>query len=208
MRTYLRIILDVIFPPTVHDRLLRQLSATDFLAHYQPIIIKNVIALAPYSSRTVQAAVAACKFEKNIHAANLLGCMVEQWFSLHTTVGTTILIPIPLSTAREAERGFNQVSRVLESIQLQPDLMIKKNWLIRTINTTRQTSLGRAARLRNMTGAFATTVQMQQTDWNSIGRVIICDDVMTTGTTLEAARTELRKVAPRQIPIICLVWAH
>jgi predicted amidophosphoribosyltransferase len=122
--------------------------------------------------------------------------------------GKTVLIPIPLSETRERERGFNQVTRVLEHASILPQHKLKKNWLERQIDTTRQTSLGRQARLKNMQGAFAVSPQLRQVEWIDISRIIICDDVMTTGATLEAARTVLREAVPKHVTIICLAWAH
>ena len=205
---YLRIILDVLFPPSDHERLLRSVTPERFVTQYHLCVSRNTIALAVYSSRTIQAAVAACKFEKNLHAAQLLASLLTHFLSTHTVQGQTILIPIPLSDGREQERGFNQVTRVLESGVSRPHHSIKKNWLIRPVDTTRQTSLGRQARLKNMKGAFATTSYVTQSDWSTINRIIICDDVMTTGATLEAARTTLQKVIPNHVKIICLAWAH
>ena len=205
---YHRIILDSIFPPTAHERLLRKVTTERFRKHYEPRTLGCTIALAAYESRTVQAAVAACKFEKNLHAATLLASLFDQWLTLHSSVGKTILIPIPLSEIREKERGFNQVTRVIDHITSSPRLILQKNWLIRPTDTPRQTSLGRNARLDNMKGVFLTTPYVTQTDWETVDRIIICDDVMTTGATLEAARMELRKVVPKGVTIICLAWAH
>ena len=100
------------------------------------------------------------------------------------------------------------MTRVLESSVLPLHHTIEKQWLKRPVNTIRQTSLGRTERLQNMTGVFTTTPLITRTTWSEIGRIIICDDVTTTGATLEAARTELRKSVPKQVPIICLAWAH
>ncbi len=207
-RHYLRIILDILFPPSAHEQLLRTVTPQQFTHHYLPCTYDKTITLASYNSRTVQAAVAACKFEKNIHAARLLSTLLFTWLEMHPVAGETILIPIPLSEARERERGFNQVTRVLDYAVTLPRHRLKKNWLIRTIDTTRQTSLGRQARLKNMRGAFAISPQLNQVEWAGISRIIICDDVMTTGATLEAARIKLREAVPKYVTIICLAWAH
>jgi ComF family protein len=208
VQRYLRIILDTLFPPTSHERLLRSVPIEKFALHYCPTILDRTIALATYNSRTVQAAVAACKFEKNQHAATLLASLLIRFLDTHTTSGTTILIPIPLSEKREQERGFNQVTRVIEKCTPRNDVLLKTNWLVRSVDTVRQTSLGRSARLQNMKGAFEISPQLHHVDWTSITRIIVCDDVTTTGATLEAARTVLQKEVPKHVKIMCLAWAH
>lgn len=208
VQRYLRIVLDTLFPPTNHERLLRTVSLEKFRLHYCPAVHNTTITLATYNSRTVQAAVAACKFEKNHYAAKLLATLLTHWLDTHTVLGTTILIPIPLSETREHERGFNQVTRVIEKMKPRADMVIKTNWLIRTVDTIRQTSLGRSARLQNIQGAFEVTQKVHQADWRTITRIIICDDVMTTGATLEVARAALQQAVPKHVEILCLAWAH
>ncbi len=208
MRTILRILLDTLFPQTEHERLLRTTTVTDFSSRYIPTSTPNGITLAHYSSRRVQAAVAACKFEKNQHAAELLGSLVAQWLRDHPNTGETIMIPIPLSRARQKERGFNQVTRVLETLPASPLVRIEKNWLLRPTDTTRQTSLGRKDRLKNMKDAFTVSQTVATITWCPISRIIICDDVLTTGATMKAARTILAKHVPKHVTIICLAWAH
>ena len=207
-RPHLRIILDLLFPPSTHERLLRTITKERFFACYQPTTYTNVISLAPYQNRIIQAAVAACKFEKNQYGAELLACLLQHWLDTHRVSGRTICLPIPLSHAREKERGFNQVTRVLEHIPHTASYTLEKNWIIRPIDTKRQTSLDRKARLENMKGAFTVSPEMLHTNWDGVSRVIICDDVITTGATLEAARKVLRGRVPNEIPIICMAWAH
>ena len=208
IQRYLRIILDALFPPSHHECLLRTVTNDTFIRHYNPTIHTGTVALATYNSRTVQAAVAACKFEKNQHAATLLASLLTRFLDTHTVTGTTVLIPIPLSEKREQERGFNQVTRVIEKCLPHNDVVLKTNWLLRPIDTTRQTSLGRKARLQNMKGAFAINPRLHQVDWSTISRIVICDDVLTTGATLEAARATVQTAVPKHVKILCLAWAH
>ena len=208
IRTFLRILLDTFFPPSEHGKWLRRITPVDFLTHYNPTSIDGVIALAPYQSRSVQAAVAAGKFENNHHAAQLLAPLFTRWLTLHPTSGLTVLIPVPLSTKRENERQFNQVTRVLSYLPPSEHYQIQTNWLVRSIDTNRQTSLDRAKRLKNMTGAFTATSSLQHASWRGVSRIILCDDVITTGATLKAAHTVLRKHIPKNVEVLCIAWAH
>lgn len=207
-RRTLRIVLDSIFPPTVHGVILRDYTRERFAGHLKPVPIHECIALANYFSPAVQSAVAACKFEKSLHAATLLSVLLEAWLKANPIDGVTLLIPIPLSSEREKERGFNQVTRVLEYLPSIPSIKIERRLLRRLVHTSRQTSLGRYERLKNVKDAFIIDSLIAEYDWSKITRVIICDDVTTTGATLEAARVKIAPLLPLHINLQLIAWAH
>ncbi len=204
----LRILLDTLFPPTAHGIRLRTITPEIFVRYYSECTVDTVTALSTYHIPAVQAAVAACKFEQSLHAPMLLASLMNEWLSRHPTTGRTVIIPIPLSRARQSERGFNQVERVLTYLPKTPIRGIETRWLKRPLNTARQTSLDRVERQKNMTHAFAVTGQVARIDWSAITRVIITDDVLTTGATLNAARATLAPHLPAHVELICLAWAH
>lgn len=200
-------IFDFIFPPTEHELLLRPVTAQRFSTWYRPNTSHGVTYLSSYHLPEIQAAIAACKFEHNYLAAKLLGALV------HTHLSTlppknTLLIPVPLSAQRYRKRKFNQVERVLTSVSTLPyPIHTHCNLLIRTVHTVPQTSLTRKERLTNLKGAFE-VVPRNLFILNNIERIIICDDVLTTGATLWAAKEVLGTYIPSEIEVICLAWAH
>lgn len=102
------------------------------------------------------------------------------------TAGITFdaLVPLPISAARLAARGFDQTALIAQSLSLRlPNIKLARQ-LIKVRDTPPQSGLDREARLKNVRGAF-------ECETNLTGRhVAILDDVMTTGATLsEAART-------------------
>lgn len=208
MKHVLRIILDTIFPPSTHERLLREWTPENFSEHLYPTLIAPHLALSHYEKPSVQAAIAACKFENNMYAAKLLTALLQMWLKQNPSPGITILIPLPLSIARKKERGFNQVERVIHYLSHDTHLKIEPSWLIRKQHTIRQTSLNRNERLKNMPGAFRASEHILLQDWNGISRVIICDDVLTTGATLTAARNTLSPHLPVSVVLVTLAWAH
>lgn len=111
------------------------------------------------------------------------------------------LIPIPLSFQRLAERGYNQ------SLMLSQKLSSKKTHphsLLRMRHTPAQSSLPRPERLTNLIGAFAVAPLMAAKLRGQ--RVMLIDDVMTSGATLEAAAQVLKQAGASHV--CALVFAR
>jgi len=97
------------------------------------------------------------------------------------------LIPVPLHPDRFQERGFNQSEELARTMARQIDRPMLANVLRRARPTQPQTALDSVARRRNVRGAFGTSRKRLPE------RVVLVDDVITTGaTTAEASRTLLR----------------
>lgn len=120
---------------------------------------------------------------------------------LHRTPAATLalqaadwVLPVPLSQQRLRERGFNQallLARQLAPRKTHPTL------LLRLHHTSAQSHLARAQRLHNLTGAFA--AEPLHAAHLHGARVVLVDDVMTTGATLHAAAHALRQAGVRHI---------
>jgi ComF family protein len=97
------------------------------------------------------------------------------------------LIPVPLHPGRFQERGFNQSEELARALARRIDRPVLKKALRRARPTEPQTTLNTAARQRNVRGAF----DAAQTPLPR--RVVLVDDVITTGaTTAEASRALIR----------------
>ena len=98
-----------------------------------------------------------------------------------------IVIPVPLHSSRERQRGFNQAELLASSLKLRVDTRV----LRRRKKTPSQTGLTRAQRKLNLAGAFEVRKRAPEC-------AMIVDDVFTTGATLnEVARTLKRAGAVR-----------
>lgn len=109
------------------------------------------------------------------------------------------LLPMPLSPQRLQERGYNQaqlLARALEPTKLQDKL------LIRVKNTAPQSSLPRAERLLGAAGAYALEPALAHTVQGK--RLVLLDDVMTTGASLQAAAQVLRRAGAAHITALVL----
>jgi len=198
--------IDVIFPPSIEHNLVRRQTVTTFSLWYKPNKMNNVHYLSSYQLPAIRAAIITTKFERNTHAAHLLASLVSTWLQTQPNV-PTLLIPIPLNVARERKRGFNQVSKVLSYVTLPPHHTVATDILYRVRNTKPQTSLPLKERQENLIGAFVYQVNIQK-KYPSVRRIILCDDVLTTGATMKAAKAALSTSLPPDVELICLTWAH
>ena len=110
-----------------------------------------------------------------------------------------LVLPMPLSRARLRERGFNQALELAR--RLAPD-KTDASLLLRTRDTPAQSDLTRAERLRNLRGAFA--IEPLRPDAVRGHRIVLVDDVMTSGASLFAAAEVLRTRGAAHITAVVL----
>ncbi len=113
-----------------------------------------------------------------------------------------LLIPIPLARERERERGYNQSALIAKYLaKLAPKhLELAENILIKTKCTPTQVSIkNRRARLANLKDAFA-LAHLEAKPPSIVGRrVILLDDVITTGGTMRAAIHTLLRAGAKSV---------
>ena len=194
--------LDVLFPLRSCLRIIEKEDVMHFARHYLLQKTPTYIYLSNYSDTSIKAAITANKFYNSKKAAVLLSSLLDTWFQSSPQIKTAF-VPIPLSSKRQRKRGYNQVTRIIESTEGTSRLIL--NLLIRSKNTLPQTSLSREKRLQNMEAAFSYTKQSID---SSIERIVIIDDVVTTGATMRAAYQALAPHIPKHCSLICLAIAH
>ena len=111
------------------------------------------------------------------------------------------LISVPLHPSRLKERGFNQSHELARHIGKALDIPVYKNVLIRKRATSSQSGLSKAARRRNIQGAFELSRKANKS--NLEGKHLgLIDDVITTGSTTISAAKTLRRTAPGNVCIL------
>ena len=101
----------------------------------------------------------------------------------------TAIVPVPLSSKRERERGYNQSACLARALAGAWRIPVWGDVLARTRHTETQTRLAPGERLRNVTGAFDTRTQARDSLRGT--HLIIVDDVVTTAATLNACAAAL-----------------
>jgi ComF family protein len=99
-----------------------------------------------------------------------------------------IIVPVPLHPARQRERGFNQAALLADLLSVR--IAIRRRSLLERIRyTTTQTAFDRAERMENLHNAFRLRKNM---DVRGL-RVLLVDDVLTTGSTLSECARVLKR---------------
>ena len=109
-----------------------------------------------------------------------------------------VLIPVPLWSGRRQARGFNQAEAIARAfLRLKPSssIQLDTSSLLRTRETASQTGLTRRQRRLNVRGAFAVT-EAEKVRGRSI---LLVDDVMTTGTTVNECARVLRRAGAKEV---------
>lgn len=105
--------------------------------------------------------------------------------------GLDYLIPVPLHPKREKERGYNQSLMIAQGIHEITGIPIGKDFLIRSVNTATQTHKSKEDRWQNVKDIFA----LRHAEKLEGKYVLLIDDVLTTGATLEACALVLSQVS-------------
>jgi ComF family protein len=137
------------------------------------------------------------KFAGSRVDARVLGGLLARRVRAETGCRPNVIVPVPLGRARLLRRGHNQAALLARWVGDALDIAVDYRSCTRIRETPPQTGSSRAARLRNLAGAFAA-------DGSLAGRhIAIVDDVLTTGSTVaEIART-LRAAGADTIDVWC-----
>lgn len=106
------------------------------------------------------------------------------------------LVPVPLHPAKEREREFNQAERLARRLSKATNIPVHTRLLKRIEATRTQTRLTRSERAANVRRAFALRNRRQKLDG---GRIVLLDDVFTTGATTSACARQLREAGAEEV---------
>lgn len=116
--------------------------------------------------------------------------------------GVDMILPVPLHWTKLAKRGYNQAEMIAKGLAKVTGIPANREILFRRRKTQTQARKTGAARWQNVAHAFGVRGELPK-------GILLVDDVVTTGSTLEACARALLEVAPEvQIRIACLGMAR
>lgn len=166
-------------------------------------LIKNkggVVAAASFNNELLKEAIHSLKYAYIEDLGQPLGELLLVGFKKSPIARCKFdfIVPIPLHKKRFKERGFNQVKLISQSLSCYLHCPIDEKALIRRKNTASQMTLGRKDRLHNMKDAFIIGEEV-------VGKtILLIDDVITTGSTLQNATAVLKKAGAGKVAAIVL----
>lgn len=113
------------------------------------------------------------------------------------------LIPLPLFADKEFKRGYNQAEIICQGIHLSTQIPVMLNNVVRKLPTETQTRKHRAERWENVDGSFSINNPASLKDKN----VLLVDDVITTGATLEACGQVILQIPETRLNFAALAHA-
>ena len=143
------------------------------------------------------------KYKRNKELGAQLGKMMGESLKRSGRFATDAIIPLPLFAAKEKRRGFNQATILCEGIAESLGVPVLKDVVIRSHHTDTQTKKGRVERWQNMEGKFI----LNKPEAIKNKNVLLVDDVVTTGATLEACGTALLQAENVKLSIATLFYA-
>ena len=168
-----------------------------------PPVYDRARAVAPYSG-LMRRLIHDLKFHDRDDLTVLLGGWLTET-GKDLLVEADLIVPVPLSRSRLLRRRFNQAARLGADVSVRTGITMDPLSLVRVRATASQVGLSRTQREENVRGAFA--VREARRDRIDGRRIVLLDDVITTGATVAAATRALRRAGAERVDVLALAMA-
>jgi ComF family protein len=149
------------------------------------------------------------KFRARLPLADIFAQQLAQAMATQLPTRPGLMVPVPLSEARLTERGFNQAAEIARSLARRTGIPLQPHLCARIRDTRPQAGLPVSERRVNMRGAFTTLLNASALAELRGRHVLLVDDVMTTGHTLnELAACLKRQGAARVTNVVFARTRH
>jgi ComF family protein len=179
------------------------------LLPHSPVKMQDVWVLFDYNNRAVRLIVKNIKYQNNQSLRHRIAsyCYEEimEMISDLTFFGGSepVLVPMPMSKKEKRERGFNQTEEICRAIEnfSAKEIKVAYHLLHKIRETSRQTTLSRSERLRNVNFSMTADPKLAHNK-----TIIVLDDVYTTGASFSEAARALKSAGAKRV--IGLFIAH
>ena len=141
------------------------------------------------------------RMDVGIHLGKLLGTDLAKAENFNNV---SKVIPVPLHPAKQRKRGYNQSEQIAIGLANAMNIEMDSTSFIRTTNTETQTRKSRFARWENVKEIFKVTAPTEIANRH----ILLVDDVITTGATLESAAHILLSVEGVKLSVACVGFAR
>ena len=196
------------------SKCLFDLPFTDYHLHAENSVAKQLWGRLPFDN-----AMAMLYFKKEGKVQNLLhnlkyngktevGVVLGELLGLQLAKNPNyaeadLIVPVPLHPSKQRKRGYNQCLNIAQGLQKILKIPILENNLIRLQKTESQTKKSRYLRFENMHNVFAVVNKNLFTNKH----ILLIDDVITTGGTMEACGNTLIKAGINKLSIAGVAFA-
>ena len=150
---------------------------------------------------TLQQAIHLFKFEKKkVFARHLIQLINAHIPSDCSIAEYDFILPVPIHKKRQQERGFNQATLLANGTAKAGGVPVLTDTLVRHRHTAAQSSLDREARQQNLIDAF----EIRNPDIIRDKRLLVFDDVFTTGATIREIVNKLWTADPAEVDVLTL----
>jgi ComF family protein len=152
----------------------------------------------------VQQMIHNLKYRRQQDVGRLLG----EWYAhelknVAALKSVTDIIPVPMHPKKLRQRGYNQVTEFGKALAKGLNKNYNEDILVKSVHTKTQTRKNLAARAE-----IATAFDVHIPDSDTERHFLLIDDVITTGSTLEACSRELLKIPGAKVSIVTIAYAH
>ena len=192
------------FPYSNHFKVHENEAYFRLAGRFDFVVAKSLIQF--YENTDVQWMMHNIKYQGRKDIASYLGKMAgEKWLNTNVSLPKIdAIVPVPLHPFKRKLRGYNQAEIMANGIGEVLNAIVIPNILQKTINTNSQTRLSRMKRINNVIDSFSLSDNTE----NLLGKhILLVDDVLTTGATLEACGRQLELIPNIKLSVltICIV---
>jgi ComF family protein len=194
---------------------LYDLPFTDYHQHAENRVAKQLWGRLPFNAAMamlyfrkgakVQSLIHNLKYNGRTDVGVLLGNMLGERLKTSALYqDVNLIIPVPLHHKKYKLRGYNQCTFIAEGMADKMEIAFNEDNLVRNTATESQTKKSRYTRYENMQDVFKINAPMHITGKH----ILLVDDVITTGATLEACATALLNNGAAKVSIAALAFAE